>query len=291
MGWYTPGGQSVLDDTLDTVKVSQATHDNLNANANVQQGDADVAALNALYVQPGTGASFLTTNANIDGTVGDDTAAPAANSVKGWLNKIIASLGSVVASVTGTVTANQGTAAASSGGWPVKITNGTIDANVLAFNANITAGNLLGVIAGLTAWDGTRFSSVGQDATDRNLNVRVRNGANSMPTMDAEARFGWMKQTVGGAGYYADEDANFVAGDSPVSIDINATLGRNATAGWFVNDGPGNIALEINEGSGLGDGFTTKSGERISFDGWSGGVDTLVITHTGVDSAYRFLFK
>jgi hypothetical protein len=56
------------------IDVSQATHDNLNLNANLQQGDADVTAGNAVYVQPGTGATFeavqtthddLNLNANI----------------------------------------------------------------------------------------------------------------------------------------------------------------------------------------------------------------------------------
>jgi hypothetical protein len=41
-----------------TWNVEQSTHDSLQCNANAQQGDADVAAGNALYVQPGTGAVF-----------------------------------------------------------------------------------------------------------------------------------------------------------------------------------------------------------------------------------------
>ena len=41
-----------------SLTVAQATHDDLNLNANVQQGDTDVAAGNALFVQPGTGAVF-----------------------------------------------------------------------------------------------------------------------------------------------------------------------------------------------------------------------------------------
>lgn len=47
-------------------EVSQSTHDDLNCNANVQQGDADVAADNALYVQPGTGASFAVESTDLD---------------------------------------------------------------------------------------------------------------------------------------------------------------------------------------------------------------------------------
>lgn len=41
-----------------TMPVSQATHDNLNCNSNVQQGDADVSSSNKLYVQSNTAGDF-----------------------------------------------------------------------------------------------------------------------------------------------------------------------------------------------------------------------------------------
>lgn len=41
-----------------SVPVSQATHDNLNCNANIQQGDADVSSSNKLYVQSNTAGDF-----------------------------------------------------------------------------------------------------------------------------------------------------------------------------------------------------------------------------------------
>jgi hypothetical protein len=41
-----------------SMPVSQATHDNLNCNANVQQGDADVSSSNKLYVQSNTAGDF-----------------------------------------------------------------------------------------------------------------------------------------------------------------------------------------------------------------------------------------
>lgn len=44
------GGQSMT--------VSQATHDNLNCNSNVQQGDADISSSNKLYVQSNTAGDF-----------------------------------------------------------------------------------------------------------------------------------------------------------------------------------------------------------------------------------------
>lgn len=56
-----------------SLDVTQATHDDLNANANVQQGNTDVAAGNALFVQPGTGAVFPVSDnggsLTVDGTV------------------------------------------------------------------------------------------------------------------------------------------------------------------------------------------------------------------------------
>ena len=42
----------------DSMTVSQATHDNLNCNANIQQGDADVSSSNKLYVQNNTAGDF-----------------------------------------------------------------------------------------------------------------------------------------------------------------------------------------------------------------------------------------
>lgn len=43
-----------------TMPVSQASHDNLNANANVQQGNSDVSSSNKLYVQSNTAGDFKT---------------------------------------------------------------------------------------------------------------------------------------------------------------------------------------------------------------------------------------
>jgi len=81
------------------------------------------------------------------------------------------------------------------------------------------------------------------------------------------------------------EDTSFVTGDSPVSLDINTALGRNAKTGWVKNDGNGNftISLSIN-GTNFGDEITMKTGEVFSFENLS--VDTIRITWVA-DSAYR----
>ncbi len=84
----------------------------------------------------------------------------------------------------------------------------------------------------------------------------------------------------------AFKDTSFVAGDSPATIDINAALGRNATEGYIINDGAGDfdVAFSI-DGTTFGDNNTMKKNEIIYFDDIS--VDSLKITHSGTDSAYR----
>lgn len=84
----------------------------------------------------------------------------------------------------------------------------------------------------------------------------------------------------------AFKDTSFEAGDSPVTIDINAALGRNATRGYIVNDGAGDfdVAFSI-DGTNFGDNNTMKKKEIIRFSNQS--VDSLKITHSGTNSAYR----
>lgn len=43
------------------------------------------------------------------------------------------------------------------------------------------------------------------------------------------------------------EDTSFVTGDSPVVLDVNTDLGRNGHAGYIINDGEGNILVEISD--------------------------------------------
>lgn len=81
------------------------------------------------------------------------------------------------------------------------------------------------------------------------------------------------------------EDTSFVSGDSPVTLDINTALGRNASEFTVKNDGAGNFTVSIsNDGSSFGDEHTMKNGETYSLDIIS--VDSIRITHVS-DSAYR----
>ena len=81
------------------------------------------------------------------------------------------------------------------------------------------------------------------------------------------------------------EDTSFVTGESPVTLDINTALGRNATKGYIVNDGAGNftVAFSIN-GTDFGNAITMKKNEVLDFENIS--VDSLKITWVA-NSAYR----
>ena len=73
------------------------------------------------------------------------------------------------------------------------------------------------------------------------------------------------------------EDTSFVTGDSPVTLDINTALGRNATQGYIVNDGDGNFTVAFStNGSAFGDAVTMKKDEVLNFNNIS--VDSLKIT-------------
>lgn len=83
------------------------------------------------------------------------------------------------------------------------------------------------------------------------------------------------------------EDTSFVTGDSPVTLDLNTALGRNAVNGTIINDGPGNFTVSFStNGSDFGDEITMATQEQIDFDGIS--VDSLRITWVA-NSSYRVL--
>ncbi len=84
------------------------------------------------------------------------------------------------------------------------------------------------------------------------------------------------------------EDTSFVVGDSPVTLDINTALGRNATRGYIINDGAGNFTIAFStDGAAFGDAITMKQNEVLRFTKIS--VDSLKITWVA-DSAYRASF-
>lgn len=81
------------------------------------------------------------------------------------------------------------------------------------------------------------------------------------------------------------EDTNFIAGDSPASLDFNSALGRNSVNGFIINDGPGDFQIRFSvDGAAFGDAITIKNNEVFKWEDIS--VDTLQVIHVS-NSAYR----
>jgi len=58
---------------------------------------------------------------------------------------------------------------------------------------------------------------------------------------------------------------SFVAADSPLVLDVITDLGRNAIDGYIVNDGAGDVEIEIsNDGTTYGGTHTLKMDETFS---------------------------
>lgn len=63
------------------------------------------------------------------------------------------------------------------------------------------------------------------------------------------------------------EDTSFVTGDSPAVLDVVTDLGRIAHEGYVINDGPGDIRVELSyDASTYGGLHTLKNGETLSFN-------------------------
>jgi len=124
-------------------------------------------------------------------------------------------------------------------------------------------------------------------------NVNVATLAGVAPALNAGAVSAGTQRVVEalpGTGYYATGDTSFIAGDSPVTLDINASLSRNAVLGYLTCDGSGNILVEISEdGTTFGTQFTMKSGDSFSLGQLN--IDKLRIAHSGTDSSYRVFAK
>ena len=84
------------------------------------------------------------------------------------------------------------------------------------------------------------------------------------------------------------EDSNFVAGDSPVVLDIyGASLHEYPIAeGYIACDGTGSILVEVaQQPDDYGEQFTIKANEVVTLGFSRPG--KLRITHSGTDSSYR----
>lgn len=85
----------------------------------------------------------------------------------------------------------------------------------------------------------------------------------------------------------AYEDTSFTSGDDQSVLDVSTDLGRVGTDGTFVNDGEGNIKIEISDdGSNYGGIHTIKKDEVMRFDGLV--ISKIRLTYVA-DSSYRAL--
>ena len=88
---------------------------------------------------------------------------------------------------------------------------------------------------------------------------------------------------------FVSEDTSFVVGDSPATLDINATLRRNANQGHVINDGPGNFTVATStDGTNFGTAFTLQPGETYNLEGDD--ADSVRITWVA-NSAYRVMAR
>lgn len=119
--------------------------------------------------------------------------------------------------------------------------------------------------------------------------IRITSRHDSNEGQDAKVdNYGnlYVKQGNLGAGNKTYEDTLFEAGDSPTTHNLNTDLGRNATDGYIICDGGGDIQVDVSsDGILYGDKATLKKGEILDLIGLS--VNKIRITHTGTDSAYR----
>ena len=86
--------------------------------------------------------------------------------------------------------------------------------------------------------------------------------------------------------YLPYEDTSFVAGDSPVVLDIFTDLGRETYNGEINCDGDGDILVALSsDGTNYGDNVRIKQDEKLVTT--THRVKKVRITHSGSDSAYR----
>lgn len=151
--------------------------------------------------------------------------------------------------VSGTVTSNQGTAAALGGAWPVEVTDGT---NVLGTATHpvrtdptgTTTQPVSGTVTAQQATAGNLNATVvqgaGSGAAGTYWYVRVTDGTNTMPTMDAIGRAGFQKITDGTNTAAVTASSALKVDGSAVTQPVSGTVtsnqgtGTGAAAPWSV---------------------------------------------------------
>jgi len=75
---------------------------------------------------------------------------------------------------------------------------------------------------------------------------------------------------------------------SPVTLDVNTDLGKNAGDGYIACDGDGNLEIDLSyNGVDFEEDITIKDGEALSLQGLN--IDTIKIDATANNTAYRVL--
>ena len=81
------------------------------------------------------------------------------------------------------------------------------------------------------------------------------------------------------------EDSSFSA---TITLKVLEKLGRNSRDGYIVNDGDGDFTIKhTHDGNLWGDTHTLKKNEVYSL--WKIDIHSIIITHSGTDSAYRVM--
>lgn len=83
-------------------------------------------------------------------------------------------------------------------------------------------------------------------------------------------------------------EGSIATAGSPATLDINTDLGRNSGDGYIVNDGPGDLQVDISkDGSTFTENITVKLDEVLDLSGLN--IDTIKIDATVNGTAYRCL--
>lgn len=86
--------------------------------------------------------------------------------------------------------------------------------------------------------------------------------------------------------YFSAEDTSFVSGDSPATLDVFTSIKRKGSNGYVRCDGIGDIIITVSaDGTNFGSNVRIKQDETLSLRAIK--VDTIKVTHSGTDSAYR----
>lgn len=85
------------------------------------------------------------------------------------------------------------------------------------------------------------------------------------------------------------EDTAFTTGDSPTVLDVFGDLGRIGHEGYVLNDGPGNILVELSfDGTAYGGIHTLKDGELLTLQ--NSKIKKIRLTWVD-DSAFRVMVE